>query len=247
MVLACRDVTKGAAVREEIAGDTGNHNLDVRRVDLADPASIRSFAADFRATGSRPDVLVNNAGILSFRRTLTPGGLETTFAVNVLAPFLLTELLLPVLEASAPSRVVNVGSATHYRGRVDFDNLQGEREYRFLRAYSSSKLEVLLLTYEFAGRLGKSGVAVNCVHPGGIRTGLYDGLPRGFRFVRLFMRNPAYGAEPVIRLASASDLRGVTGRYFDRLREARSSPESYDTATAARLWSVCERLAGPVP
>ena len=216
-------------------------------MELADPASIRSFAADFLATGCRLDVLVNNAGILSFRRTLTASGLESTFAVNVLAPFLLTKLLLPTLKASAPSRVVNVGSATHHGGHVDFDNLQGEREFRFLRAYSNSKLEVLLLTYEFARRLAGDRVTVNCVHPGGIRTALYDGLPRGFRFVRLFMRSPAYGAEPVIRLASASELRDVTGRYFDRLQEARSSPESYDTATAARLWSVCERLAGPVP
>lgn len=246
VVLACRDVAKGAAVREEIEQDTGNHGLDVRHVDLADPASIRSFAGDFQASGSRLDVLVNNAGILSFRRTLTPGGLERTFAVNVLAPFLLTELLLPVLKASAPSRVVNVGSATHYGGRVEFDNLQGERAFRFLRAYSSSKLEVLLLTYEFARRLDGNGVTVNCVHPGGIRTRLYDGLPRGFRFVRLFMRSPSFGAEPVVRLAAAPELGQVTGRYFDRLQEARSSPASYDPEAAARLWSVCEGLAGPI-
>ncbi len=246
VVLACRDPAKGAAVREEIARDTGNPNLDVRPVDLADPASIRAFASAFLASEPRLDVLVNNAGVLSFRRTLTPSGLETHFAVNVLAPFLLTELLLPVLTASAPARVVNVGSATHYSGHVEFDNLQGEREYHFLRAYSDSKLEVLLLTYEFARRFDGNGVTVNCVHPGGIRTDLYDGLPRAFRFVKFFLRSPGFGAEPVVRLAAASELRDVTGRYFDRLQEARSSPDSYDTTAAARLWSVCEGLVGPV-
>lgn len=246
VVLACRDPAKGAAVREEIAQDTGNPNLDVRHVDLADSASIRAFASDFLASEPRLDVLVNNAGVLSFRRILTASGLEIHFAVNVLAPFLLTELLLPVLRASAPSRVVNVGSATHYSGHVDFDNLQGEREFHFLRAYSDSKLEVLLLTYEFARRFDGNGVTVNCVHPGGIRTDLYDGLPRAFRFVKFFMRSPGFGAEPVVRLAAASELREVTGRYFDRLQEARSSPDSYDTAAAARLWSVCEGFVGPV-
>ncbi len=242
VVLACRDPAKGKAVRDEIAGDTGNANLEVQPVDLSRPGSIRAFAAAFQAGHSRLDVLVNNAGVLSFRRRLTPEGLEWHFAVNVLGPFLLTNLLLPTLRASAPSRVVNVGSATHYSGHVDFENLQGERSYRFLHAYSDSKLEILLLSYEFARRLEGSGVTVNCVHPGTIRTGLYKGLPFGFRFVRWFMHDPVTGAAPVVRLASDSDLQKVTGKYFDRLTLARSAAESYDEAIATRLWTACERL-----
>ena len=243
VTLACRDTVKGATVRAEIAADTGNPNLEVRRVDLADPDSVRSFASEFVAAHPRLDVLINNAGVLSFRRRLTPHGVETHFAVHVLGPFLLTNALLPVLKASAPARIINVGSATHVGGHVDFDNLQGERSYRFIRAYSTSKLEILLLTYEFARRLEGTGVTANCVHPGAIRTGLYNGLPVPFRFVKWFMHDPVTGAAPILRLAADSSLDGVSGRYFDRLREARSSPESYDAALAQRLWSACEQLA----
>lgn len=244
VVLACRDPVKGAAVREEIQADTGNANLEVRTIDLADPESIRAFAADYQSKHPRLDVLVNNAGILAFRRRLTPQGVESQFAVNVLGPFLLTNLLLSTLKASAPSRVINVGSATHFSGHVEFDNLQGERRYRFIRAYGNSKLEILLLTYELARRLEGTGVTVNCVHPGGIRTNLYNGLPVLFRFVKYFMEDPVTGAAPVVRLASDPELRTTTGRYFDRLTDSRSAEESYDAAVAARLWSECERLAG---
>lgn len=244
VVLACRDVAKGAAVREDIAADTGNPDLEVLPVDLSVPASIRSFAAACHHAHPRLDVLVNNAGVLSWRRRLTQDGVELQFAVNVLAPFLLTNLLLPGLRAAAPSRVINVGSATHYSGHVDFDNLQGERTYRFVRAYSDSKLELLLLTYELARRLEGTGVTANCVHPGGIRTGLYDGLPFAIRFVKLFMKDPVTGAAPVLRLASDPSLRDVSGRYFDRLTEARSAAESYDVGLAARLWSTCETMSG---
>lgn len=245
VVLACRDPGRGAAVRDEIAASTGTRSLDVRIVDLGVPDSIRRFAAEFVVDFPRLDVLVNNAGVFSFRRRLTPQGLETQFAVNVLGPFLLTNLLLPRLVASAPSRVVNVGSATHYGGRVEFDNLQGERTYRFVGAYSNSKLEILLLTYELARRLEGTGVTANCVHPGAIRTRLYNGLPWAFRFVKYFLRDPVTGAAPVLRLASDPALQRVSGRYFDRLNEARSAPASYDAGLAQRLWAVCENLAGP--
>lgn len=245
VVLACRNPAKGAAVRGEISTDTGNADLEVATFDLADPASIRSFAAGFAVGHPQLDVLINNAGVLRFRRRLTAAGLETTFSVNVLGPFLLTNLLLPLLRASAPSRVINVGSATHFNGHVEFDNLQGERGYRFVRAYSNSKLELLLLTYELARRVEGSGVTVNCVHPGAIRTNLYRGLPFPFRFVKYFMGEPVTGAAPVVRLAADPDLRGVSGRYFDRLLEARSSAESYEVGVAQRLWSACERLASP--
>jgi NAD(P)-dependent dehydrogenase (short-subunit alcohol dehydrogenase family) len=243
VVLACRDEAKGLSLREEILADGGSSGVEVAKVDLSDPASIRAFAEGFRATHDRLDVLINNAGILAFRHRLTPAGLESQFSVNVLGPFLLTNLLLPVLKVSAPSRVINVGSATHFSGHVEFDNLQGERRFHFLRAYSNSKLEILLLTYELAHHLQETGVTVNCVHPGAIRTNLYNGLPVAFRFVKFFLRSPKTGATPIIRLASAPELRDVSGRYFDRLRETRSSPESYDAEVAAQLWSACEALA----
>jgi len=246
LVLACRDVAKGEVVRQEIMAESGNPRVEVRKIDLADPPSIRAFAEAFQATHARLDILVNNAGVLSFRRRLTPAGVESHFSVNVLAPFLLTNLLLPVLKASAPSRIINVGSATHFNGQVDFTNLQGERDFHFLRAYSSSKLEILLLTYELARRLQATGVTVNCVHPGTIRTDLYNGLPVAFRFVKFFLRSPTVGAAPIVWLASAPEVRDVSGRYFDRFKEARSAEESYDVDLARKLWSACEGLVGAV-
>lgn len=245
VILACRNPAKGEAARTEILSRTGSANTEVLPVDLSEPESIRSFATRFQGAHRRLDVLINNAGVLSFRRRVDASGVEYTFAVNVLGPFLLTNLLLPLLQASAPSRVINVGSATHFSGRVEFDNLQGERKFRFIRAYSNSKLEILLLSYELARRLQGSGVTVNCVHPGTIRTGLYDALPAGFGFVKFFMHSPVVGAAPIMRLAASPELGGASGRYFDRLREARSSAASYDMDTAQRLWKTCEALASP--
>lgn len=245
VILACRDAEKGQAVRGAIASATGNDRLEVARIDLEDRASIRAFAVEVLSQHPRIHVLVNNAGVLSFRRVVANGGVERHFAIHVLGPFLLTNLLLPAVEAAVPARIINVGSATHWTGRVDFDNLQGEREYRFIRAYANSKLEILLLTYELARRLAGTGVTVNCVHPGAIRTDLYNGLPVGFRFVKYFLRSPATGAEPIVRLATSPDLGDVSGRYFDRMVESKSAPASYDTGVASRLWNVCEGLAGP--
>lgn len=243
VILACRDMEKGEVVRREIAADAGNSRLEVAKLDLADQSSIRAFAADFQKTHLRLHVLINNAGISALKRRLTPDGVESQFAVNVLGPFLLTNLLLGTLKDSAPARIINVGSAAHAGGHVDFDNLQGEREFRSFRAYSNSKLGLLLITYELARRLQGTGVTVNCVHPGVIRSNLGgDDLPGALIFFKLFMRGPVAGAQPSLRLASAPELEGVTGKYFHKLKEARSAPESYDTAAAQRLWDVAARL-----
>ncbi len=243
VILACRDVMKGQSTRQELVASTGDARFEILKVDLASLASIRTFAAEFRATHPRLHVLINNAGIYAFRRRLTPDGFESQFAVNVLAPFLLTNLLLDPLKAGAPSRVINVGSRAHFGGHLDFDNLQGEREFRRFGAYSDSKLELLLLTYELAHRLEGTGVSVNCLHPGVIRTHLGgDDFPRAAAFFKVFMRGPVAGARPSIRLASAPELEAVSGKYFDKLKEARSSPESYDSAAARKLWDVSAEL-----
>lgn len=243
VILACRNTEKGEAVRQEILAETGNSRLEVMKLDLADQSSIRAFAAEIQIAHPRLHVLINNAGIFALRRRFTPDSIESQFAVNVLGPFLLTNLLVGALKAGAPARIINVGSATHTGGHVDFDNLQGERQYRGFRAYSNSKLELLLLSYEFARRLKGTGVTVNCVHPGTIRTRLgADDMPAVVSFFKLFMRGPVVGAQPSLRLASAPELEGVSGKYFHKLKEARSAPESYDVATARRLWDVAAKL-----
>lgn len=245
VVLACRDPLKGEATRRDIEATTGAHGLSVMRLDLASLASVREFARGFLATYPELHLLVNNAGIMNWRREVTADGLEAQFQVNYLAPFLLTQLLSDRLRASAPSRIVNVASHAHYRGLIDFDNLQGEREFRRLGHYGDSKLAMVLWTYELARRLGGTGVSVNAVHPGVIRTNLGNGqLPAGAGFFKMFMKGPVRGAQTPLWVATSPELNGTTGRYFSSLREEKSAAASYDEDLARRLWSLSEKLAG---
>jgi NAD(P)-dependent dehydrogenase (short-subunit alcohol dehydrogenase family) len=193
----------------------------------------------------RLDVLVNNAGIDVGTRSTTPEGLELTLAVNYLAPFLLTTLLLDVLKASAPSRVVNVASAAHRAGRIDFDDLQSERRFG-QRAYNNSKLALVVFTYELARRLQGTGVTANCVDPGFVRTSLGSTMPLGYRMVGTlmwpFMARPEKGARTSVWAASGPDLAEVTGAYFKAERPVETAPRTHDRETAERLWQVSEAL-----
>ena len=187
-------------------------------------------------------MLVNNAGLVLTRRTVTEDGLETTFAVNHLGYFLLTSLLLDLIKQSAPARIVNVASTAHHSGTIDFNDLQGERSYGAMRAYSQSKLANILFTYELARRLEGSKVTANCLHPGVIGTNIFRSVPGLGAMAKLFLKSPKKGAETSIYLATSPDVAKVTGKYFDDKRLARSSPESNDAAVAQRLWQVSEQL-----
>ena len=194
-------------------------------------------------------MLVNNAGGYWDTRHVTVDGLERTFAVNHLAPFLLTNLLLDRLKHSAPARVVTVSSHAHAEGRIDFDDLQGERSYSGARAYNQSKLANVLFTYELARRLHATPLTANALHPGVVNTSFGADDPSRVQrlfvpFMRPFMKTPAQGAATSIHLASAPDLEQVTGRYFVNSQPKRSSQRSYDEATAARLWQVSADLVG---
>ncbi len=245
LVLACRNTERGEAAREEITRATGNDKMSVMIVDMANQASIRSFADEFRRTHDRLDALVNNAGVFRRHRHVTVDGLEETFAVNYLGGFLLTHLLLDLLKASAPSRAVNVSSSAHEGGRIDFDDLQGEGKYSGFRAYGQSKLAQVLFTYELARRLEGSGVTVNACHPGVIRTNFgRDDWPWIVHLVRPFFKSPKKGAETPIYLASSPEIEGVTGKYFVKRAPRRSSPASLDVDVARRLYETSLRLAG---
>ncbi len=172
LVLICRDRARGADTAAEIRGKTGNEDIRVLLADLSSQQSIRQVAAEFLNTGAPLHVLVNNAGVVNLSRTLTVDGIETVFALNHLAYFLLTNLLLDRLRASAPARVVNVASHAHHWGALDFDNLQGERSFRAMRIYGQSKCANIMFTYELARRLQGSSVTANCLHPGAVATGL---------------------------------------------------------------------------
>jgi NAD(P)-dependent dehydrogenase (short-subunit alcohol dehydrogenase family) len=244
VVLMARRAEDGEKVAQVIADQTGAVP-DVVTADLASQASIRKTAADLAQRYPRLHVLINNAGIIPQRRELTADGLELQFAVNHLAYFLLTLLLLPQLRAGAPSRIINVSSGAHTNVLMDFDDLQAERAYQPKTVYSRSKLANILFTYELARRLRGSGVTVNAVSPGIIATGMladYMGVPRGDRSVS--GAPPEKGAETSIYLASSPEVEGITGKYFENRREIRSSRESSDEAAARRLWDISARLTG---
>ena len=245
VILVCRSKEDGEAASREI-GVKYSVIPDVVTADLSSQASIRRAAADLRGRYPRLHVLINNAGVIPQRREVTVDGLEMQLAVNHLAAFLLTNLLLPQLKAGAPSRIINVSSGAHTHAGIDFDDLQAERGYDPKQVYSRSKLANILFTYELARRLRGTGVTANCLNPGVVATGMladYMGIASGAGLVSSFGAKPEEGAETSIYLASA-ELEGVTGKYFERKQVRRSSRESYDEAPARRLWEISERLTG---
>jgi NAD(P)-dependent dehydrogenase (short-subunit alcohol dehydrogenase family) len=247
MVLVARDRARGEAVVEEIRGAGGDASLLL--ADLSVQAEVRRVAAAFLASGRPLHVLLNNAGVVNLERRLTVDGIESTFAVNHLGYFLLTGLLLDRLRASAPARIVNVASDAHKFADLDFDDLNNERRYRFMRVYGQSKLANILFTAELARRLAGSGVTANSLHPGAVATGL--GTNNGvwaralIRLLRPFFRTPADGAATSIYLASSPAVEHVSGRYFADCREKLPSRAARDEASARRLWEVSERLTAP--
>lgn len=244
-----RDLERAEAAVREIQAQHPGASVDVFVADLSSQAEVRRLAADVLATYPRLEVLVNNVGGFWAHRHLTADGLERTFAVNHLAPFLLTDLLLERLVASGPARIVNVASGVESMGRVDFDDLQGAHDYSAGRAYSQSKLANLLFTYELARRLGTSPITANALHPGMVRTDFGAEDQESFwkvlaPVIRPFMRSPAQGARTSIHLASSPAVEGVTGAYFANSRPKTSSKASYDVAAAARLWRDSARVVG---
>jgi NAD(P)-dependent dehydrogenase (short-subunit alcohol dehydrogenase family) len=235
------------AAREIRAAGSGQ--VDTFVADLSCQSQVRRLAGQVLQSLSRIDVLVNNAGGYWNTRHVTADGLERTFAINHLAPFLLTNLLLDRLKNSAPARVVTVSSNVQANGRIDFEDLQGERSYSGARAYNQSKLANVLFTYELARRLQATLVTANALHPGVVRTAFGTEDPGGLQrlfipFVRPFMKAPGRGAATSIHLVSAPDLEQVTGRYFATSKPRRSSRRSYDQAAAARLWQLSADLTG---
>ncbi|MFS8065610.1 MAG: SDR family NAD(P)-dependent oxidoreductase [Byssovorax sp.] len=246
VVLADRDVVKAGAARDDIARSTGQSDVEVEALDLGSTASIRAFAERFKAKHARLDVLVNNAGVWTTSRATTSDGFESIFGVNHLGTFLLTQELLPLLKSSAPSRVVVLSSALHYRGKMGWDDLQYERrKFSGTAAYSQSKLANVLFTIALARRLEGTKVTVNAVHPGVVATELARGFPRLLmKIASLFMLTPEQGAACSLHVATAPELSGVTGQYFEKSRIKAPAKAALDEAAQERLWKLSESLLG---
>ncbi|MGY2896747.1 SDR family NAD(P)-dependent oxidoreductase [Deinococcus sp. UYEF24] len=261
VILVVRRADQGEALKREIAQATGNLELDVLVADLSDQASTRQMFATFHQRYPRFHILVNNAGIHLQERRLSKDGIEMHFAVNHLAPFLLSNLLLDTLKASAPARIVNVSSQTMadtrplpFFGRphpavIDLNDLQSERDFEPVVAYGRSKLAMVMCGYVLARRLQGSGVSVNALHPGIVATDIVADiaplLARPFLgVIKRFLLTPEQGAASTVRLASAPELEHVTGKYFVRAHEQRSPEGSYELAAQEQLWNASAALVG---
>ncbi|MFQ5529274.1 MAG: SDR family oxidoreductase [Gemmatimonadota bacterium] len=242
VLMVCRDSGRGEAAVRELRSRVPGADLELIQADLSTIAAVRALVPEVADRTSRLDVLVSNAGVFHARRTTTPDGLETTFAVNHLAPFVLVNGLLDMLRASRPARVVIVASDAHFKGTIRFDDLQAERRYGGWRAYTQSKLANVLYARKLAGHMSANEVTVNSLHPGAVGTKL---LLRGIippRLARPWTITPEQGAQTPIFLASSDDVAGVSGRYFHECRVKEPSEEARNAEVAARLWDVSSRI-----
>ena len=246
VVIVGRDAQKTSQVVEEIRAASGNKNVDSLLADLSSQQEVRRLANEFKSKYSQLHVLLNNAGAVFMQRQLSVDGIEMTFALNHLAYFLLTNLLLDTIKASAPARIINVSSDAHTSGKIEFDNLQGERNYS-PRAYDNSKLANILFTMELARRLEGTGVTVNALHPGFVATGFAKNNGKVIAalvsiFAPLVARSPAKGAETSIYLASSPSVEGITGKYFYNSQVIPAAPQATDMVVARKLWDVSAEM-----
>jgi NAD(P)-dependent dehydrogenase (short-subunit alcohol dehydrogenase family) len=251
VVMLCRNPRRAERALRTVRKQSGSNDVHLILADLSRRRDIFDAAREFNSRFERLDVLVNNAGILTRKRRVTPDGFETQFFVNHLAYFLLTGLLIDTLKASAPSRIINVASTAHSRGILDFGNLQGEKGYNGWQQYGNTKLANIVFTYELARRLDGSGVTANCLHPGVIHTNLLRNYSVVINWLwylaRWFFKKPAEGAETPVYLASSPEVEGVSGKYFKYCRPLGTSEISYNAAVQQRLWEVSGELTGYQP
>ncbi len=257
VVIVCRNEERGRDAQAEIeaaalqALPSHQDAVDLQVADLAVQEEIYHLGETLRTEYDRIDVLVNNAGVFLGSRKETPDGIEATFAINHLAPFLLTHLVLQRLKETAgragEARVVNVTSEAHRSTTIDFDDINAEESYNPLQVYGQSKLANILFTHELARRLRGTGVTVNSVHPGLVATNIWRDSYWFMRIARLFSwlyKSPEEGAEGVVYLATSPEVKGVTGQYFKETENVNPSPEAYDEKAAARLWQLSRKMTG---
>ena len=248
VVVVGRNSERGEAAVAKIREKSGNDGVSLLLADLSVQAEVRKLTQDFGDRHDRLDVLVNNAGLVLSERNETPDGIEAQFAINHLAPFLLTNLLTDLLKKSAPSRVVTVSSEAQRWGKMDFDDLQSKKRYRGFPVYGMTKLANVMFTFELAERLKGTGVTANCMHPGAVNTGFAQNnrgpASLAFRLFKPFMRSPEQGADTLVYLAASPAVEGMTGKYVSDRKVTAASPIAYDENARKRLWEESGRLTG---
>jgi NAD(P)-dependent dehydrogenase (short-subunit alcohol dehydrogenase family) len=246
VVITGRNRQKGEAVLQDIKRATNNQNLHLLVADLSNMQEVTALAEAFKAQFDRLDILLNNAGAMFDVRQTTADGLESTFALNHMAYFLLTDLLLPTLKASAPSRIINVASSAHLQGKINWDDIQLTR-YSGMAAYYQSKLANVLFTNALARRLEGTGVTANSLHPGVVASKFGENSKLWFvraivGLIKRFAITPLQGAQTSIYLATSPQVEGVSGKYFDKKQVAKQNPAATDIAAQEKLWQISEQL-----
>lgn len=247
VVIVGRDAQKTSRVVEEIRAASGNKNVDSLLADLSSQEEVRRLADEFQRKYPQLHVLLNNAGGTFLKRQLSVDGIEMTFALNHLAYFLLTNLLLDRMKASAPARIINVSSDAHSGGKIEFDNLQGERSYSSFGPYGNSKLANILFTTELSRRLEGTGVTVNALHPGLVNTGFGRNNPGILMkimgaIIPLIARSPEKGAETSVFLTSSPEVQNISGKYFVDCKVTQPAPQAADRTVAEKLWGVSAEM-----
>ena len=250
IAMACRDMTEGNLVCEAIKRESANPQIEVLNLDLASLTSIRDFAKLFTQKYQQLNVLINNAGVFSMSRKETRDGFEKTMGTNYLGPFLLTNLLLPLITQTPEARIINVSSNAHFHGQVDLRNLNLENKYRGFKAYASSKLAIVFFTLELTERLKDTGITVNALHPGHTATNMWEIWPGKWyqgmfrKITKLFMISPEESAQTIIYLANSEEVNGITGKYFDKRKSRNVSNKCTDIQLRKNLWQLSENLTG---
>ncbi len=251
IIMACIDLEQAKPVLDKIVKETNNNNIELMQLDLSSQSNIRNFAENFISKYPVLDVLINNAGIFSLKRFETEDGLERTIGINYFGPFLLTHLLLPIIQKSKQGRIINISSDSYKQAKFDLDDLQSKIKYKGMGAYPSSKLALILFAQELAEKLKTTNITVNAVHPGHVSTGIwnmwenpkwYESL--ALKILNMFLISPKEGAQTSIHLATSDEVQNITGKYFSKKKSVQVNSKYNTLEIQKKLWALSKELTG---
>lgn len=251
IIMACIDTSLAKPVRDEIIKNTGNDQIEIMQLDLSSQSNIRNFAENVISKYPVLDVLINNAGIFSLKRFETEDGLEKTIGINYFGHFLLTHLLLPIIQKSNQGRIISISSDSYKQAKFDLNDLQSKIKYKGMGAYPSSKLALILFTQELAEKLKTDNITVNAVHPGHVSTGIWDMWknPKWYqsltiKILNMFFISPEEGAQTSIHLATSDEVQNITGKYFSKKKPIQINSKYNTPEIQKKLWGISEELTG---